>query len=104
MSNQGKSSSGATGQLSAEDRRAITLGLCEHGNAQMLTDAGRAAQKARYVGGGKLHLSVPSHPVLFATRAESPDQSFGTEKPVRKPVNAHTYEAATNNGDKGQGK
>ncbi|KAL8917454.1 MAG: hypothetical protein Q9208_007948 [Pyrenodesmia sp. 3 TL-2023] len=80
MNNQGKSSSsssGTTAQLSPEDRRAITLGLCEYGNAKMLTDAGRAAQKARYVGG---------------------------EKPVRQPVNAHNYEAATNNGDKGQGK
>lgn len=55
MNNQGKSSSsGANAQLSPEDRRAITLGLCEYGNAKMLTDAGRAAQKARYVGGGKV--------------------------------------------------
>lgn len=54
MNNQGSSStSRATAQLSPEDRRAITLGLCEYGNAQMLTDAGRAAQNARYVGGGK---------------------------------------------------
>ncbi|KAI4192702.1 MAG: hypothetical protein LQ346_004194 [Caloplaca aetnensis] len=102
MSNQGKSSSssGATAQLSAEDRRAITLGLCEHGNAQMLTDAGRAAQKARYVGGGKLHPEAPFPYILVA----NPDRPIQTEKPVRKPVNAHTYEAATNNGDKGQGK
>ncbi|KAL8648932.1 MAG: hypothetical protein Q9210_004696, partial [Variospora velana] len=37
-------------QISADDRRAINLGLCEKGNAKILTDAGRAAQKARYVG------------------------------------------------------
>ncbi|KAI4140430.1 MAG: hypothetical protein L6R39_005804 [Caloplaca ligustica] len=63
MSKQGSSSNS---QLSPEDRRAITLGLCEHGNAKFLTDAGRAAQQARYVGG---------------------------EKPVRKPVTANNNNA-----------
>ncbi|KAI4245005.1 MAG: hypothetical protein LQ352_006649 [Teloschistes flavicans] len=61
------SSSSSTTQLDEEARRAINLGLCEYPAAQMLTDAGRAAQKARYVGG---------------------------EKPVRKPVDAHEYPAA----------
>ncbi|KAI4114042.1 MAG: hypothetical protein LQ338_008071 [Usnochroma carphineum] len=82
MNNQGSSStSRATAQLSPEDRRAITLGLCEYGNAQMLTDAGRAAQNARYVGG---------------------------EKPVRKPVNANANNnnngGSSNTGGQGQGK
>ncbi|KAL8934325.1 MAG: hypothetical protein Q9216_005963, partial [Gyalolechia sp. 2 TL-2023] len=77
MNNQGSSanSSRATAQLSSEARRAITLGLCEGNTAQMLTDAGRASQQARYVGG---------------------------EKPVRKPVDAHDYGAGKKEGQ-GQG-
>ncbi|KAI4176912.1 MAG: hypothetical protein Q9188_005851 [Gyalolechia gomerana] len=78
MNNQGSSAnSRATAQLSPEARRAITLGLCEGNTAQMLTDAGRASQQARYVGG---------------------------EKPVRKPVNAHDYGAGKKNEGQGQGK
>ncbi|KAL8723597.1 MAG: hypothetical protein Q9225_000139 [Loekoesia sp. 1 TL-2023] len=78
MNNQGSSSNTqATARLDPEARRAINLGLCEGKTAQMLTDAGRACQKARYVGG---------------------------EKPVRKPVNAHDYGADKKNEGQGQGK
>ncbi|KAL9578643.1 MAG: hypothetical protein Q9212_005584 [Teloschistes hypoglaucus] len=71
--NSGNKGASSSSTLEEEARRAINLGLCEYPAAKMLTDAGRAAQKARYVGG---------------------------EKPVRKPVNAHEYPAPTN--DKGK--
>ncbi|KAL8724826.1 MAG: hypothetical protein Q9166_007728 [cf. Caloplaca sp. 2 TL-2023] len=53
-SNQGSSKNAtSTASLDPETRRRITLGLCEPNTAQMLTDAGRASQQARYVGGQK---------------------------------------------------
>ncbi|KAI4234326.1 MAG: hypothetical protein L6R40_006803 [Gallowayella cf. fulva] len=68
--NQGSSSNTqSTASLDPETRRRITLGLCEPKTAQMLTDAGRASQQARYVGG---------------------------QKPVRMPVNSHNNSNAGN--------
>ncbi|KAL8675724.1 MAG: hypothetical protein Q9186_007651 [Xanthomendoza sp. 1 TL-2023] len=51
--NTGSTNTYSTAGLDPETRRRITLGLCEPHAAQMLTDAGRASQQARYVGDQK---------------------------------------------------
>ncbi|KAL8790678.1 MAG: hypothetical protein Q9213_000526 [Squamulea squamosa] len=47
------SNSNSTAGLDPKIRQAINRNLCEPGAARMLTDAGRASQQARNVGGQK---------------------------------------------------
>ena len=56
MPNNQSSNSHSTAALDPKTRQAINRHLCEPNAAKLLTDAGRASQQARNVGGRKSRL------------------------------------------------